>query len=141
MSAGDFHQEIFDARLGDYCQKWADLLNLGNWAIDYRIADVVDGDGTIEGQCHVNTQLGHRATVTFASRIAFDEDQVREDLVVHEHLHIILDELGQFVYQHLPKEHHDYFTRLVEIAVSDLARVLVGVYENSEDLKGKRNGT
>lgn len=129
MNAAEYHQEVYAARFEEFCRKWVRLLNLGNWAIDYQVADVVGGDGLTEGQVNVNTQLGHRATITFASRIGFEEERVREDIVVHEHLHIILDELGQFVYQHLPKEHHDYFTRLVEIAVSDLSRVLVELGE------------
>ena len=132
MNAAEFHQEMFAARFEALCQKWTGLLNLGNWAIDYQVAGVIDDDGTIQAQVHVNTTLGHRATITFAERMGFEDDQVREDTVVHEHLHIILDELGQFVYQHLPKEHHDYFTRLMEIAVSDLGRVLVELGKNRD---------
>jgi hypothetical protein len=125
VNAAQFHQEMFEAKFEALCHKWTGLLNLGNWAIDYWVAEVIDEDGTVEGKCHVKTQLGHRATVTFASRIGFEDDLMREELIVHEHLHVVLDELGQFVYQHLPREHHDYFTRLMEIAVSDLGRVLV----------------
>lgn len=127
MNAAEYHREIFEAQFKAYCEKWIKLLNLTGWLINYEMAEVVQGDGTVEVQVNVNTQLGHRATITFASRMGFEEARVREDIVVHEHLHIVLDELGQFVYQHLPKEHHDYFTRLIEIAVSDLSRVLVGI--------------
>lgn len=129
MTAAEYHQDVFETQFRPYCEKWVKLLNLTGWHIGYEMAEVVQGDGTVEAQVNVNTQLGHRATVTFASRMGFEAGQVREDVVVHEHLHIIMDELAQFVYQYLPKEHHDYFTRLVEIAVSDLSRALVGIGE------------
>lgn len=121
----EFHQEVFAGKFDGYCQKWVRLLNLGCWLIDYQMANVIGDEGSTQASCNVNTQLGHRATITFTSRMGFESDRVREDLVVHEHLHIVLDELAQFVYQNMPKEHHDYFTRLVEIAVSDMARALV----------------
>jgi hypothetical protein len=125
VNRAEFHQQLYSEKFEAYCQKWRRLLNLNNWEIDYQLAEVVEEDGGILAQVKVNTSLGHKATITFAERIGHSEDHEREDTVAHEHIHIMLDELGQFVYQNMPGEHHAYFTRLMEIAVSDLGRVML----------------
>jgi hypothetical protein len=127
MNAAEYHQEIFTAQFDAICHKWVERLNLENWSIKYQVADVVGNDGSTEAQVHVNTQLGHQATITFAARMGFEDDKDRENLVVHELLHIILDELGAFAFQNMAEQHHEYFTRLMEIAVSDLARAMVEI--------------
>lgn len=133
MNRTEFHRQLFDEKFSAYCEKWRQILNLSNRQIDYRMAEIIDGDGGTPAQCNVNVMSGHKATITFAERTGHDTDQEREDTVAHEHIHIILDELGQFVYQYMPDEHQAYFTRLIETVVSDIGRVMLELAKSTNE--------
>jgi hypothetical protein len=130
----ELQQQLFDERFGALCEKWYALLQLCQWSIAYEMSDTVDDDHRTQAMCRVSKELGHKAKITFAEKMAYESEPEREELVIHELLHIHLDELAQYVYQYLPEEHQDYCTRLFEIAVSDLARILMvlGCPENAD---------
>jgi len=129
-----YRQQLFEDKFEAFCQKWQKLLNLCNWCFHYEIVDIIDSDSTIEAQCNVNTQLGHEVTVVFAEKMAYRDALEREKLVIHELLHISLDEMGQFVYQHMDDVHQAYFTRLLEIANSDITKVLFDLAASIDEI-------
>jgi hypothetical protein len=126
----ELHQQLFEEQFKAFCDKWYALLQLCNWKVDFDVTDVVDNDSTIQAQCTVNTALGHKVLVEFAQKMAYEDDQTREELVIHELLHIHLNELGTFALEFIPEGQQPYFTRLIEIATSDLANVLMVLGEN-----------
>ena len=129
MNRSEFYQALLNEKFQSFCDKWQRLLILENWEITYELTNIVNGDVDIKARCQVHRELGHLATITFAERCSYDSDREREELVIHELTHIVLDELGQFVLEYMPVEHHNYFVRLVDVATSDLSRSLAGVVE------------
>lgn len=127
MTQQDWRKLIWNELFDAVALQWKGWLNLRNWDIWWTMADVAGDDPDNEAHCAVRTELGHEAEITIADQIAEYEPKQREELIVHELVHIILDEMCAFVFNYLPEEHHAYFRRQVEITVSDLTHALVDI--------------
>lgn len=138
QSRDEWRQEVFQELFGDLVDGWPRVLNMANWTLHWQMAEPIDeDDGTVEGQCKVQTELGYQAWITLADRLADESAERREMVIVHELLHVKHDELFQFLAHYLDEEHHAYFRRLIEIVIDDLARILVRM---AEDIRaGQKN--
>jgi hypothetical protein len=127
MNRDEWHKQTFDKTIWPLCQKWLKLLSLEHWDIEFRVAGVINDDPDIDAHCLVHTADGHRAIITFADQSLERDEQRCEESVIHELLHIILDEQAQYAYHKMPGAACDWYTRLVETAVSDLARLFMAL--------------
>jgi hypothetical protein len=125
MTQQDWRKLTWNELFDEVALRWKGQLNLRDWEISWSMDDLAGDHPDNEAHCIVRTELGHEAEIIIADRIAEYEPDQREKLIVHELVHIILDEMCSFVFQYLPEEHHTYFRRQVEIAVSDLTNVLI----------------
>ncbi len=136
LSRDEQRQAAWKELLDDLTDAWRKRLHLVDWTIDYALADVVDGDPSVSGSCEVFRQLGHRARITLADRVLEGEARYREETVVHEHVHILFDELCEFAEMYLPRKQRKYFRRLLEMTVSDVGDIVIELAREGE----KKNG-
>lgn len=129
---------IWDEHFEALAQTWRRRLHLVHWEINWTMADVVGDDPNHEAQVSVRTQLGHEAEITIAERIADRDVEAREEILVHELVHIILDELSVYALTYMEDEQHCYFERLMEIAVSDVTHVLLDLAHEGKDAIAER---
>lgn len=127
-----WRQAAWERQFEDLARRWEKRLNLSHWTISWSMADCINEDPDVTGHVHVRTEHGHEAEITIADCIADCDERVRAEVLVHELLHIHLDELFAFSGQYLEGAELGYMRRLVEIAVADLARILVDLVIDEE---------
>jgi predicted CopG family antitoxin len=123
-SRDDWRKAAFEERIKPYWDVWIERLMLGHWKITGDVASVIDGHTDAEAVCRVFKEQGHRATIIITDDVYERDEAERESDVIHELLHIPLDELAQFAERHIPANERDWFTRLIETFVADMTRCL-----------------
>jgi len=131
MNLDEWRDQVFQEKVKPLVKKWHQRLGLDNWDIQLRIQRVIKDDAEIEAHCNVWTEGGHVVFITLTDETV-DDPKKLESHIVHELLHVILDELAQFAYHNMPEDHHAWYTRLIETAVSDLVRVFLRL-DNARD--------
>lgn len=103
---------------------WVRRLGLGHWQIVCDTAPVIDDHPDAWAVCHVRKPEGHLANITLTDRALGADEEERETIIIHELLHIPLDEIVQYAEQHMPREAHAWLGRLVETYVADMTQQL-----------------
>ena len=125
------HATTWETYFEEYAAAWKERLMLGHWEICYSLTNgVINNNPDVLGLCTPERQLGHSANIEFVDRLSEIPDKKREWYIIHELMHIKTDELCHYAEMHLPEEQREYFGRLVEVMVSDLADVAVNVYRH-----------
>ncbi len=114
--------ELFKASVDRFIPKWVKRLGLSHWRIEYNITRFGDDK---DGLCEVHRAQGNRATITFSENVLQESDERQEETVIHELLHIPLDEMMRFAQHYLEDTEYEYLKRLLEIAVSNLSKALL----------------
>lgn len=124
----DWRRQQFEEKLAAHLNTWTERLNLSHWEIG---CDMDELDKAL-AQCEVNKRHGHKATVTFTESLLFLDDKTRETIIIHELLHIPLDDMAQFAERGMSDEDKEWFARLLETYTADLSKALYNLVRQED---------
>ena len=117
-------------RIDPIFQKWRKRLNLLHWNVSVEIESLVAGRDDAAASIRVAGAFGDIATLALTDDLVYSDNQRQLGrCIVHELVHLKTNEMADYAQRYMTPEQYDWWNRLYEQSVDQLARCFVEMEE------------